>query len=121
MPPSFVVQQTVANHGSYDVNPAPMRRSFLAVIILAVAACVDVPDGVRAQFAGPGAADRSNYRPGTHGSALPAEEPPAPKTAEAAVAGPASGAERDAGTNADAPPGDADALSSPAALDGGAS
>lgn len=64
-----------------------MRRSFLAVFILAAAACVDVPDSVRAQFAGPGAADRSNYRPGNHGSAPPVEEPPAPKAAEAAVTG----------------------------------
>ena len=99
-----------------------MRRSFLAVFILAIAACVDVPDSVRAQFAGPGAADRSNFRPGNHGSALPVEEPPASKAAEAAVAGSPSDATVDAGTNADAPLADADAApSSPAAPDGGAS
>ena len=61
-----------------------MRRSFIAILLLA-AACVDVPDGIRAEFAGPGAADRSNYRPGRHGSALPVEEAPAPKAAETAV------------------------------------
>jgi len=43
-------------------------RSFLvAGALVLVAACVDVPDGIRAQFAGPGPQDRSNYRPGNHG------------------------------------------------------
>ncbi len=102
-----------------------MRRSFLAVFILAVAACVDVPDGVRAQFAGPGATDRTNYRPGSHGSAPPIEEPsveePAPKAADVAVAGPPSEAMLDAGTNAAATPDTGAAPSSPAAFDGGAS
>ncbi|MBN9161411.1 MAG: hypothetical protein J0I07_10635 [Myxococcales bacterium] len=61
-----------------------MRRSFIAILLLA-AGCVDVPDGIRAEFAGPGAADRSNYRPGRHGSAPPVEDPPAPKAAATAV------------------------------------
>ena len=68
-----------------------MRHSFLAVFVLAAAACVDVPDSVRAQFAGPGAADRSNYRHGLHGSAPPAEEPPVAKAADATVLEPATG------------------------------
>lgn len=61
-----------------------MRHSFIAILLLA-AACVDVPDAVRAEFAGPGAADRSNYRPGRHGSAVPVEDPPSPKAADTAV------------------------------------
>jgi hypothetical protein len=39
--------------------------------------CVEVPDTIRAQFAGPGAQDRTNYRPGNHG----AEPPPVAKSA----------------------------------------
>ncbi|MBX3201663.1 MAG: hypothetical protein KF894_26235 [Labilithrix sp.] len=58
-----------------------MRRSLLAIFLLAAGGCVDVPDNVRAQFAGPGASDRSNYRPGRHGSAPPVEDAPAPKAA----------------------------------------
>jgi len=94
-----------------------MRRSFLAVFILAAAACVDVPDGIRAQFAGPGAADRSNYRPGTHGSAQAVEESPAPKAAEAAAV---TDGVVDAGVRA-ADPGAGDASVVPASQDGGAS
>ncbi|MBX3259423.1 MAG: hypothetical protein KF782_07005 [Labilithrix sp.] len=75
-----------------------MRRSLLAIVFLAAAACVDVPDNVRAQFAGPGANDRSNYRPGRHGSAPPIEDAPTPKAADTAAA-PAQ----------EAPPSDADA------------
>ena len=69
-----------------------MRRSLLAVFILAVAACVDVPDSVRAEFAGPGAADRSNYRHGQHGSARPVDEPPVAKAAGGPVDEPAADA-----------------------------
>jgi hypothetical protein len=50
----------------------------VALGVAAAAACVDVPDGVRAQFAAPSPADRSNFRPGTHGSAPPVEETPRP-------------------------------------------
>ncbi|HVH41114.1 MAG TPA: hypothetical protein VM925_02190 [Labilithrix sp.] len=57
-----------------------MRRSFLAVPLLAAAACVDVPDAIHAQFAAAGPTDRSNFRPGNHGSAPPVESP-APKAA----------------------------------------
>lgn len=51
-----------------------MRRVWLVFVLLT--ACVDVPAGIKANFAEPGPSDRSNYRPGTHGSALPVEEPP---------------------------------------------
>lgn len=58
-----------------------MRRSLIAIVVLATAACVDVPDAIRAEFAGPGPADRTNYRPGRHGSAPPVEDAPEPKAA----------------------------------------
>ncbi len=51
-----------------------MRRSFLAVVLVAGAACVEIPPNIHAQFAGPRPEDRSNYRPGQHGAARPAEE-----------------------------------------------
>lgn len=64
-----------------------MRRSFLAVFFFAAAACIEVPNSIRAQFAGPGPVDRSNYRPGNHGSAPPVEEPsPVAQAAQAAQA-----------------------------------
>lgn len=40
-----------------------------ALAAAAAAACVEVPENMRAEFAGPGPADRTNYRPGAHGSA----------------------------------------------------
>ena len=43
--------------------------------IATIVGCVEVPDTVRAQFAGPGPQDRTNYRPGNHG----AEPPPVAK------------------------------------------
>jgi hypothetical protein len=76
-----------------------MRRMVLAGFVLAAGACVDVPDGVRAQFAAAGAAERSNFRPGRHGTASPLEDPPAPKAAETAV----TGATIDAGAAASEP------------------
>ena len=48
----------------------------LAVAALGIVACVDVPDNMRAQFAPAGPNDRTNYRPGPHGSALPAPSEP---------------------------------------------
>jgi hypothetical protein len=38
-----------------------------ALLIGCAVGCVEVPDTVRAQFAGPGPQDRTNYRPGNHG------------------------------------------------------
>lgn len=56
------------------------RSSVVAILVLAaIAGCVEVPDTIRAQFAGPGPQDRSNYRPGQHG----AEPAPVAKAAPA--------------------------------------
>ncbi|HEY8075597.1 MAG TPA: hypothetical protein VIF62_15840 [Labilithrix sp.] len=64
-----------------------MRRGTFAWLALLIAAgCVEVPDTIKADFAAPGPAERSNYRPGAHGAARPAEEP-APKLATTADAG----------------------------------
>jgi len=60
-----------------------MRRVWLVLVVLT--ACVDVPAGIKANFAEPGPNDRSNFRQGAHGSAPPNAEPPAP-TAKAAEA-----------------------------------
>jgi hypothetical protein len=65
----------------------------LAIAALGIVACVDVPDNMRAQFAGPTPDDRTNYRPGHHGMAPAADPvidagmpdvapPPAPETAD---------------------------------------
>jgi hypothetical protein len=50
-------------------------RSWVLFAFALFVGCVEVPDTVRAQFAGPGAQDRTNYRPGNHG----AEPPPVAK------------------------------------------
>ena len=74
--------------------------SLVAVSIAALAGCVDVPDGIRAQFAGPGVNDRSNYRPGTHG----AEPPPTAKASLPAEADASVDAEAETDTDAAADP-----------------
>ena len=52
-----------------------MRRGTLAWLALSIAAgCVEVPSTIKADFAPPGASDRSNYRPGAHGAARPVED-----------------------------------------------
>jgi hypothetical protein len=68
---AFVVQKTVANHESFEVNRAAMRLAILVATVLVVASCVDVPDSVRAEFAGASPEERSNFRRGRHGSAPP--------------------------------------------------
>lgn len=78
---------------------------FAIVTILGIVGCVEVPDTVRAQFAGPGPQDRSNYRPGNHG----AEPAPVAKTA------PTSTASTTSTTSADA-----DAAAPATEADGGA-
>lgn len=88
------------------------RLALAAMLVVAAPiGCVDVPASMRAQFAGPGPQDRSNYRPGRHGAAPPVDEP-APETA-------AAPAEAEAGA-----PSAADAavaeVAVQAALDGGA-
>ena len=51
------------------------RRFTVLVLAAAAVGCVEVPDNIRAHFAGPGPAERTNYRPGNHGSARPHAEP----------------------------------------------
>lgn len=43
----------------------------LAAIAAITAACIDVPDSMRAQFAPAGPNERTNYRPGNHGTVPP--------------------------------------------------
>lgn len=84
-----------------------MRRSLhgslLAVFLAAAAACVEIPANIHAQFSPAGPNDRSNYRPGRHGSAPPvddadgADRADAGPTAKAAGAIPAAGDTSDAG------------------------
>ncbi len=68
-----------------------------SALVAVVAGCIDVPSGIKANFAAAGPEERSNFRRGAHGSALPTEEPApapvAPPEAKAAQAdaGPASG------------------------------
>jgi len=50
-------------------------RFTVLVSLAAAAGCVEVPDNIRAHFAGPGPAERTNYRPGNHGSARPTALP----------------------------------------------
>lgn len=71
-----------------------MRRSFFAVPLLAAAACVDVPDAIHAQFAPVSPSERTNYRPGRHGTAPPVETPsPVPAATDG---GPSAVGDRDA-------------------------
>jgi hypothetical protein len=64
-------------------------RPVLLSVTLFAYACVEVPPGVHAQFAPAGAAERSNFRPGNHGTAPPVEEPVVKESAkEPADAGP---------------------------------
>jgi hypothetical protein len=62
--------------------PHSNRIRFLGVVAVfacaacaALVACVDVPDGVRAQFAEVAPQERSNYRPGAHGVAAANVDP----------------------------------------------
>lgn len=68
-----------------------VASSLVIVCFALVAGCVDVPEGIRADFAGPGANDRSNFRQGSHGSAKPVVEvADTPASAPAAPSAPAS-------------------------------
>jgi hypothetical protein len=72
-----------------------MRRVWLVLVL--VTACVDVPSGIKANFAEPGPNDRTNYRPGVHGSAQPpSDEPPAVVAKDAAQTTADAGVEGDA-------------------------
>jgi len=61
-----------------------------ALSLGALAGCVEVPDNIRAQFAAPSPAERTNYRPGQHGSARPRVEPGTATAANEADGGPAA-------------------------------
>lgn len=70
----------------------------LAAAALGIVACVDVPDNMRAQFAPAGPNDRTNYRPGAHGTAMPAPyEPILPRPDAGAPAPPVPTTAPDAG------------------------
>jgi len=79
------------------------RRTFAVmaamVAIAATAACIDVPDSMKAQFAPAGPNDKTNYRPGNHGMAPPPVEVQIP--------------------DASAPPSDLDASTPVASVEGG--
>ncbi len=67
-------------------SSVPVARVLLVALACASAACIEVPDKIRAHFAEPRADERSNYRKGPHGTAPPNEdapEAPAPKEATA--------------------------------------
>jgi hypothetical protein len=78
-----------------------MASRLVGLIVLgavaSVAACVDVPEGIRANFAAPAPQERSNYRPGEHGVARPSENA-APPAAKAAAAAGDAGPPESAGT-----------------------
>ena len=79
------------------MQPIGVRTALILVasVLLGVAAgCVDVPSGIKANFAAPEPQERSNYRRGAHGAALPTEEPAAAPEAKAAQSSPSA----DAGT-----------------------
>ena len=67
-----------AMSGAMSCRRAAWRIAQAATFVAfgALAGCVDVPDSIRAQFAGPSPQDRSNYRQGRHG-----EPPPVAKSA----------------------------------------
>jgi hypothetical protein len=64
--------------------------------------CVEVPDNIRAQFAGPGQNDRTNYRPGNHGAEPPPVAPVAKASTTTTTAADASDASVAAPIEADA-------------------
>ena len=62
-------------------GPAMVCRSWGILAFALFVGCVEVPDNIRAHFAGPGQNDRTNYRPGNHG----AEPPPVAPVAKAST------------------------------------
>lgn len=52
--------------------PRRISAFFVFVVLAGAAACIDVPDSMKAQFAPAGPNERTNYRPGNHGMAPPA-------------------------------------------------
>ena len=49
-------------------GPAMVCRSWGILALVLLVGCVEVPDNIRAHFAGPAQTDRTNYRPGAHGT-----------------------------------------------------
>lgn len=49
-------------------GPAMVCRSWGIFAFALLVGCVEVPDNIRAHFAGPAQNDRTNYRPGNHGA-----------------------------------------------------
>jgi hypothetical protein len=72
------------------------------LVALAVG-CVEVPDTVRAHFAGPGPNDRTNYRPGNHGAEPPPVAPVAKASTTTTTAADAADASVEPATDAGAP------------------
>ena len=56
------------------------------------AACVEVPDNIRAHFADPRAGEPNNFRKGPHGTARRAEDEPAAPAAKASESASDAGA-----------------------------
>lgn len=79
------------------------RRTVALVFVIALFGCVDVPEGIRADFAAPTPQERSNFRQGPHGSAKPVIEvaQPTPTVAPAAAPPEPKAAEADAGAAGD--------------------
>jgi hypothetical protein len=48
-----------------------MRRSLVLLLLSGAAACIEIPPNIHAEFAAAAPEDRSNFRPGRHGTALP--------------------------------------------------
>jgi hypothetical protein len=71
------------------------------VFVAGVVGCVEVPDNIRAQFAGPSTQDRTNYRPGNHGTE-PAPVAKAAPSPEASTTTTTSADAADAGLTAEA-------------------
>jgi hypothetical protein len=64
----------------------------MMLAVVAIAACVEVPDNVRAHFADTREGERSNFRKGPKGNAPPSPAPaPAPQDAAAPDAGATDG------------------------------
>ena len=82
-------------------GPAMVCRSWGILALVLLVGCVEVPDNIRAHFAGPAQTDRTNYRPGAHG-AEPAPVAKASTTtttaADASDASVSAPVEGDAGT-----------------------
>lgn len=55
------------------MSPTLRWSTATAAFALVAVACVHVPDSIKAEFRAPEPDERSNYQPGLHGTAPPAE------------------------------------------------